>query len=340
MEAKTDKTLILTKIAPRFYIDVMCLRTDYIVKYFRGYFMGKLKVRFLPEGGFDKNGAFIEYKSDVPKGDETEYQRQGYLTLDITCTGFKSVMRLGVVCENEKVQERSHRRSISASGIIQPARRGQYYLSFLGEKSNTREIAISIHEAPKGEAATLSGVNMEGDIDIERRHFFFLELQVHPERFAALLKELSTPSAVLHISVESDKFRDFYAEWSPSVSEGRVIKFLNSKRDVENVNEIPEYYWRTEGFQRELISNLDFPPVMISVGGPLQPLPSGPSAVEDEEDEWDRNEDALASSVQPMPAPVPNPIPALEELSKRLRRGAFWISLWLALIFVILLLKA
>jgi len=40
-----------------------------------------------------------------------------------------------------------------------------------------------------------------------------------------------------------------------------------------------------------------------------------------------------------MPTPVPNPIPALEELSKRLRQGAFWIGLWLALIFAILLLR-
>ena len=51
------------------------------------------------------------------------------------------------------------------------------------------------------------------------------------------------------------------------------------------------------------------------------------------------DEDAPASSFQPMPAPVPNPIPALEELSKRLRRGTFWVSLWLALIFAILLLQ-
>ena len=88
-------------------------------------------------------------------------------------------------------------------------------------------------------------------------------------RLAALLKELSTPGAVLHISVKSDRFRNFYAEWSPSISEGRVIKLLDSKRDVENADEIPEGFWLTPEFQRELVSDLDNPPVTISVGRPL-----------------------------------------------------------------------
>ncbi len=58
--------------------------------------MGELKVRFLPEGGFDKNGAFIEYEGEGPNGNEAEYQREGYLTLDIICTDFKLGMSFGV----------------------------------------------------------------------------------------------------------------------------------------------------------------------------------------------------------------------------------------------------
>lgn len=145
-------------------------------------------------------------------------------------------------------------RSISANGKIQPARWGKYSLSFLGENGSTRDIAISIHENAEGEAATLSGLNIEGDLDLEGHHYFFLELHVKQERFSTLSKELSTPGAALHISVRSDRFRDFYAEWSPSISEGRVIKFLDRKRDVENADEIPESFWLTPEFQRELIA--------------------------------------------------------------------------------------
>ena len=43
--------------------------------------MTEVKVKFLPEGGFNKNGAFIEYDGDSPTGQETEFQRQSYLTL-------------------------------------------------------------------------------------------------------------------------------------------------------------------------------------------------------------------------------------------------------------------
>lgn len=216
----------------------------------------------------------------------------------------------------------------------------QYSLSFFGESGSTREIATSIHENTEGEAVTLSGINMEGDLDLEGHHYFFLELQVHRERFSALLKELSTPGAVLHISVRSERFRDFYAAWSPSISEGRVIKFLDSKRDVENAEEIPEDFWRTPEFQRELISDPENPPVTISVGRPLHPLLSISSTAEGDKDEWDADGDAPALSFQQVPASVPDPIPALEELSKRLRRGSFWVGLWLALIFAALLLQA
>ena len=301
--------------------------------------MSELKVRFRPEGGFNKNGAFIEYEGDVPNGDETEYERQGYLTLNINCTDLRLGTSLGVLCEHKEVEEREHRRSISANGKIQPARWGQYSLSFLGEEVSTREIAINIHENSEGEAATLAGVNMEGDLDFEGHYYFFLELHVHRERFAALLKELSNLGSVLHISVRSDRFRDFYAQWSPSISEGRVIKFLDDKRDVENAEEIPDNFWRTSEFQRELVSNPDNPPVTVSVGRPLQPLLHVPSTTKDDEDKSDMNEDAPTPGFQTMPASVPNPIPALESISKRLRRGAFWIGLWLALIFAILLLR-
>jgi hypothetical protein len=247
--------------------------------------MGQLKVRFRPEGGFGKNGAFIEYDGDAPNGDETEYQRQGCLTLDITCTDLKFGMNLGVLCEHEEVEKREHRRSISANGKIKPARWGRYSLSFLGEKDSTREIAISIHESAKGEAATLAGTNTEGDLDLEGHRYFFLELHVHWERFAVLLSELSILGAALHISVRSDRFRDFYAAWSPSISEGRVIKFLDSKRDVEDADEIPESFWRTPEFQRELVSNPDSPPVRISVGRPLQPGLAVSSTAEDDGDD-------------------------------------------------------
>ncbi|MGY9046786.1 hypothetical protein P775_15070 [Puniceibacterium antarcticum] len=302
--------------------------------------MGKLKARFLPEGGFSKNGAFIEYERDAPSGNETEYQRQSHLTLDITCTDFKLGMSFGVVSEYDEVAERKHTRSVSANGTIQPARWGQYSLSFLGEKGSTREVAISIRENTEGEAVTLSGVNMEGDLDLDDSHYFFLELQVHSERFSALLQELSTPGAMLHISVRADRFLDFYAEWSPSISEGRVIKFLDSKRDVENADEIPEDFWRTPEFQRELISDPDMPPVKVSVGRPLQPLLRSSDPAEDYHSDEDADDDAPAPSLQQVPSPVSDPIPALEELSKRVRRGTFWVGIWLALIFAALLLQA
>lgn len=238
--------------------------------------MGELKVRFLPEGGFNERGAFIEYEGGEPTGEEAEYQRQSNLRLDIACSGLKVGTSLGVICEYEEVEERKYSRAIVATGVIQPSRWGQYELSFLGDKRTTHEIAISIRESPVGESATMAGIKESADLDLDEMNEFFLEIDVHHERFPALLEELSFPDAALRISAHAYRFQGFYAEWSPSISNGRVIKFLNRVRDVENADEIPKDFWLSSEFQRKLLSNLDTPPVTISVGRPLRPERSGP----------------------------------------------------------------
>jgi hypothetical protein len=335
-----DSGLLDKDRAANFRLTVIGLRADHPLRNYRGHLMGKLKVRFLPEGGFDKNGAFIEYEGDAPNGDEMEYQRQWYLRLDIACNDLKVGTRFSVLNENEEQPERAASRAISAKGVIQPARWGRFSLSWLGGRQNTHEVSITIRENKQGETAAMGGLFIEkGDLDMESHDFFYLEVNMHPDRFAPLLKELTAPGANLLLSADVQRFRNFYAEWSPSVSDGRVIKFLDREQDVENADEIPEDFWRTPEFQRELVSNPDNPPVTISVGRPLQPLLPAPSTAEDDEDDWGIDEDTPASILQPIPTPVPNPIPALEELSKRLRQGAFWIGLWLALIFAILLLR-
>jgi|JI7StandDraft_1071085.scaffolds.fasta_scaffold119496_1 hypothetical protein len=299
--------------------------------------MTEVKVKFLPEGGFNKNGAFIEYDGDSPTGQETEFQRQSYLTLDIACTDIKLGTSLGVVCEHEQMDTRKNRRWIAASGTIKPARWGQYSLSFLGDTTSTHEISISIHESTADEAATLSGLNIEGDLDIRGYHYFFLELHVHEDRFAKLLEELAAPGTGLNMSVRAAHFKNFYAEWSPSISEGRVIKFLDSKRDVENAGDIPDAFWHSPEFQRQMVSNPDDPPVTIRTDRSLQSfLPAASMTADVDEDDGPPSSAFQAPST----GPVVNVIPAIEELSKRVRRGAFWVSLWLALILVFLVLKA
>ncbi len=139
-----------------------------------------------------------------------------------------------------------------------------------GGRNETYELDVIIRENQLGEAVSLSGLFWEADHDIEGASSFFLQIEMHTERFRALLKELTAPGAVLNISARADRFENFYAAWSPSISEGRVIKFLDSKSDVENADEIADDFWRTPEFQRELVSNPDNPPVKIVVGRPVQ----------------------------------------------------------------------
>ncbi|WP_366658583.1 hypothetical protein [Fodinicurvata sp. EGI_FJ10296] len=251
-----------------------------------------MKVRFLPKGGFNNNGAFVEYEGDAPTQNMKEYQRQSYLRLDIIATKFNVGTKMGVNCEFEEVKVRKCIKTVSATGKIDPARWGNYTLSFLGKNITTSEISIAINENSDGEAVAMAGININGDLDLEDQNEFFIELEIYPDRFELLLNELSIPGAVLHISAHVDRFRDFYAEWSPSISDGRVIKFLNNKRDVENADEIPEDFWRTNEFQKELVSDPEDPPVTIIVRRPLQAPLAAPSSEENDKDDWDTDDEA------------------------------------------------
>ena len=111
------------------------------------------------------------------------------------------------------------------------------------ELNGYTEVSINIRSNTWGEAATLEGFNREGDLHEESSHQFFVQIEMFSDRFDRLVSELSHSDAELRIHISTEKFRNFYATWSPSISEGRVIKFLGSKRDIENQEDIPEDFW-------------------------------------------------------------------------------------------------
>lgn len=182
--------------------------------------MGELKVRFLPEGGFDKNGAFIEYEDDAPNGDEKEYQRQSYLTLDLACNDLHVGTHFSELNETEEQPERTASRAIRAKGVVQPARWGRFSLSRMADRQKIHEVDVRIRENKHGEAAMMSGLFIEGDLDIESEDSFFLQIEMYSDRFTPLLKELAAPGAKIRLSVDVERFRNFYAEWSPRSAKG------------------------------------------------------------------------------------------------------------------------
>ncbi|HUS54220.1 MAG TPA: hypothetical protein VMY41_09480, partial [Thermohalobaculum sp.] len=44
------------------------------------------------------------------------------------------------------------------------------------------------------------------------------------------------------VSMKLDGMNGLYTTWSPSISDGRVLKFLDRKEDVKNFAELPEHF--------------------------------------------------------------------------------------------------
>ena len=245
-----------------------------------------MRVIFLPEGGFNKNGAFIEVpEGHEPTGNEPEYQRQGYLNVPLSCTDIRVSTRIGVK-KSARIEEGGSNQStmsthISAIGNIEGEEYDRYSLSFLGQKSVHHSVNVSIREAEGRERSHASGFIDTGEFGEKHDQSFLVEIVVTPDRMKFILSELQKPGAILKIVVSFSRFRGFFATWSPSIREGRTIKFLNNDRDVENADEMSKDFntadYLDDEDEDEDISNT----VTLWVGRSL--TTSQPAEVEDEE---------------------------------------------------------
>lgn len=211
---------------------------------------GPLKVRFLPNGGFNKNGAFVEYEGDHPPEKAVCFERASYLTLNIECFDMELIHGASIFNDSlpENVSVPLNWRTIRAKGRVLCSNYGQYSLSMMGSRSFTTELAVSVREGEDAEDVLLSGYNEHGEFGEIGPETFFVEAVLKAERFERLLDAIQQPKARLRLSVRANEQRGFYAPWSPSIDEGRLLKFLDGKYDaerlVENANEIPELFWR------------------------------------------------------------------------------------------------
>lgn len=63
-----------------------------------------MRVIFLPVGGFNKKGAFIEIPDgQEPTGKEEQFERQGSLNLSLTCSNVSVSKSLSVRTEPDSV---------------------------------------------------------------------------------------------------------------------------------------------------------------------------------------------------------------------------------------------
>jgi len=214
-----------------------------------------LGVVFHPEGGFEKAGSFTEgNKAD-------EYERQGFLTLEVACKKLSYVRSWGLETDysnKDELAETSTER-FSGQGVIQSSQHGCYSLSLLGSRQAHTTLKISIHRS-EGKRVAVIPFTASDDMDNPWDEHFWLEVHLDEISFTELRDELrANPDFSIMISVKLDGMHGLYTTWSPSVSDGRVLKFLDNKKDVSNHSAMPEGFYSV-GFGGDRL------PFSVSIG--------------------------------------------------------------------------
>jgi hypothetical protein len=214
-----------------------------------------LDVVFHPKGGFSKQGSFTDGNK------ANEYERQEFLTLEVACKKFSFVRSWGLETDydNEDELTEANAERFGGQGVIKRSQHGRYSLSFLGSRQAHTTIDISIHKS-KRKHISIVPFKASDDMDNAWDEHFCLQVRLDETSFAELRDELrANPDFSVLISVKLDSMRGLYTTWSPSISEGRVLKFLDDKKDVSNHSAMPEDF-QSVGFGGDRL------PFSIAVG--------------------------------------------------------------------------
>jgi len=255
-----------------------------------------MKVKFLPEGGFGKNGAFVEYQGEEPLENAEQYQREGFIAFTAICKELTVCSHFALRDERKGSETEGCSASVFLSGDaeIEDDLHGRWRLSFLGHEKEHDHVRILLHQTSGREKVHFCGHYSERDFDSEGFDEFFVEAYLADERFELVLRQMSQPNAELHLRINPAVFPDFYATWSPSNRDGRVIKCLNEVRDVENYKDIPADFNLADTKQK-IRSEVGADPIYLYVKRPLREASQKESSDPDQEDEDSNRNEVLVA---------------------------------------------
>lgn len=197
-----------------------------------------LKVSFQQNGGFNRNGCFVEDDKDE------EYEKVSFMSPEIVSPeltfvrGWNKVERY----ENSEItfnEEQSE--YFRGKATIAPSRSGQYMFSIFGSKGTHETVEVHIRKSDQISCAIIP-VKENADIDFSSEERFIVQITLAAASFEDFRSEYFSRKQRLVISLRLGGMEGVYTTWSPSISEGRVIKFLDERDDISNVADTPSSF--------------------------------------------------------------------------------------------------
>ena len=292
-----------------------------------------LKVVFMHEHGPGKRSGFVEIEVGAElSGKEPLYRKCAYLRMNLICREMHvtsshevPVVRMDMT---ETTQPAKSRRSIHGLADIEQIGNDKDSLSILGRDLRHKSVALAISEVELEEGAVegvwLDGMKAFSDYEtgvMWDEHFGVL-VQLSSKRFQLLLSEVQIPGCVMKLSLNAGIFPNCFSEQGSGFMGWRgVVKFLADRKDVSNEDAIPVGFPKTEKFEAESLTILEWDGrqefVDIHLSRPIaRAEPHKPASVEEEEDD----QPALQDS--PMPDTIvsfgPQVVATMERISRRI----------------------
>ncbi len=212
-----------------------------------------LEVRFVPGGGFNKRGSLVELKEGEERSEDTpEYEICNFVSLTVRCVSLRYMLNVARDNTNfnfdgpeatpkpeyvDRVDE-----NLAGLGEIQPSLYGAHSLSILGTDQRHHTVEVSIRRTEENRYYLLP-FRQSYELDDATQEHFALQVDLSLDAFDRIKNLMEgQPNCEVEIRVQLDGLPGFYTTWSPSVSDGRTLKFLDRKDDVTNAKELPEYF--------------------------------------------------------------------------------------------------
>lgn len=195
------------------------------------------KFRFVPEGGFAGAFAIIEENSTAA------YSPDRYLSVVFEARDLEYARSWG---RKEEWQEGNKElldvsaESLTGMADLVPSRFGQHRLSLFGSDNEHTKATFCISSNTTNRCEILPVPSSSDPYDPSTEHFV-VHVHLNEVSFRELRAEIDRMGAYrVMLSVSVGRMKGVYTTSSDIPEEGRLIKFLGDKYDVENHQEMPD----------------------------------------------------------------------------------------------------
>jgi len=208
------------------------------------------------------------------EGDSNDYIRCEYITLNLQCELVRHTKRLSFTPSlndtdelgNEVLLDPDYRRTegVELIGHIGRAGLGGWHsFSFFGSSNKINNIKVNLATTEGGAAvgAVVYGLEASHDFDFDCEEELSICIGMPEEQYSYYVAHLLERGSKLQITLKLDQCLQCFASWSPSIDEGRIIKYLgfNVGNALKQDFEIPEAFYTEESQTLEYsLSLIDF----------------------------------------------------------------------------------